>query len=105
MFWSEDGSHVAIGTSDGFFVLSVEETEEGFQFELLHEVGDCVVKGCWFESCFVYCTEKVLKYYVGGETIAVKHLSKRMHLLGYLEKENAVILVDKNVGEATRTDE
>ena len=40
MFWSEDGSHVAIGTSDGFFVLSVEETEEGFQFELLHEVGD-----------------------------------------------------------------
>lgn len=86
-------------------MLSVEETEEGFQFELLHEVGDCVVNGCWFESCFVYCTEKVLKYYVGGETIAVKHLSKRMHLLGYLEKENAVILVDKNVGEATRTDE
>lgn len=97
MFWSEDGSRVALGTQDGFFVLSVEETEEGFAFELLHEIGDPVVSGCWFESCFIYCTEKGLKYYVGGEVIIVKHLGRRMHLLGYLPKENAVILVDKDV--------
>ena len=95
MFWSEDGSLVAITTSDGFYVLSVREEEDGFVFELLHELGDVVLSGCWFGSCFLYNTEKSVKYYVGGELIVVKHLSKRVHLLGYLEKENAIIVVDK----------
>lgn len=97
MFWSEDGSLVAITTSDGFYVLSVREEEDGFVFELLHELGDVVLSGCWFGSCFLYNTEKSVKYYVGGELIVVKHLSKRVHLLGYLEKENAIIVVDKDV--------
>lgn len=88
---------VAITTSDGFYVLSVREEEDGFVFELLHELGDVVLSGCWFGSCFLYNTEKSVKYYVGGELIVVKHLSKRMHLLGYLEKENAIIVVDKDV--------
>ena len=88
---------MAITTSDGFYVLSVREEEDGFAFELLHELGDVVVSGCWFGSCFLYNTEKSVKYYVGGELIVVKHLSKRVHLLGYLEKENAIIVVDKDV--------
>ena len=45
---------------------------------------------------------KGLKYYVGGEVIIIKHLNKAMHLLGYLEKENAVILVDKDVSDDSR---
>ena len=46
---------------------------------------------------FIYNTEKGVKYYVGGELIIVKHMSSRMHVLGYLERENAVIVVDKDV--------
>ena len=86
-----------VGTADGFFVLSVTEAEDGYDFELLHEMGDPIVSGCWSGSCFIYNTEKGLKYFVGGEVIIVKHLNTRMHVLGYLEKENAVILVDKDV--------
>lgn len=97
VFWSEDGSLVAITTTDGFYVLSVKEEEDGFDFELLHELGDVVISGCWFGSCFIYNTEKGVKYYVGGELIIVKHMSSRMHVLGYLERENAVIVVDKDV--------
>ena len=86
-----------ISTSDGFFVLSAVETEQGVEFELLHEMGDVVVSGCWVGSCFLYTTEKGLLYCVGGEVIIIKHLQNRSFLLGYLEKENAVILVDKDV--------
>lgn len=34
--------------------------------------------------------------------IIIKHLNKMMHLLGYLEKENAAILVDKDVSVDSR---
>ena len=86
-----------MGTDSGFFVLSVKEAEDGYDFELLHEMGDIIVTGCWIGSCFIYNTEKGLKYYVGGEVIIVKHLGMRMYILGYLEKENAVIMADKDV--------
>ena len=98
MFWNEEGSLVAIGAADGVCVLAAEETEAGVAFELLHEVGDAVVSGCWVGACFLYTTEKGLKYYVGGEVIIVKHLQSRGFLLGYLEKESVAVLVDKDVG-------
>lgn len=78
--------------------------ESEYEFELLHEMGDNVISGCWSGSCFIYNTEKGLKYYVGGEVIIVKHFNSRMYLLGYLEKENAVILVDKDVSMNSRGD-
>ena len=98
MFWNEEGSLVVIGTADSFFVLAAEETEAGVAFELLHEVGDAVVSGCWVGACFLYTTEKGFKYYVGGEVIIVKHLQSRGFLLGYLDKESVAVLVDKDVG-------
>ena len=99
IFWSDDGSLLTIATMDGFYVLEVKEGEDGYDFELLHELGDVVLSGCWYGSCFIYNTEKGVKYYVGGELIIVKHLPHRVHVLGYLEKENAVIVVDKDVCE------
>lgn len=76
--------------------------ESEYEFELLHEMGDNVISGCWSGACFIYNTEKGLKYYVGGEVIIVKHFNTRMYLLGYLDKENAVILVDKDVSLDSR---
>ena len=80
-------------------LAAAEETEAGVAFELLHEVGDAVVSGCWVGACFLYTTEKGFKYYVGGEVIIVKHLQSRGFLLGYLDKESVAVLVDKDVVE------
>ena len=102
VYWNEDASLVTIATNDCYFVLSVKENENGYDFELLHEIGDSVVSGYWNNACFIYNTIKGLKYYVGGEVIIIKHLNKMMHLLGYLEKENAAILVDKDVSDYSR---
>ena len=94
---------MVIGTADGFFVLAVRETEEGTEFELLHELGDVVVSGCWAGACFLYTTEKGLKYYVGGEVIVVKHLQQRAFLLGYLDRDSVAVLVDKDVRSLSRS--
>lgn len=107
--WNDSGELLAIASDDAFFVLRYNReaaaaadpasiTEEGIEaaFELQHEVSDKVQGGVWVGDCFVYTNAaNRLNYYVGGEVITFAHLDRRMYVLGYLQKEGRVFLMDK----------
>jgi len=106
--WNDSGELVAITSEDAFFVLKfnraaadapdAEVGDEGIEaaFELQHEVSDAVQGGVWVGDCFVYTNAaNRLNYYVGGEVITLAHLDRRMYVLGYLQKEGRVFLMDK----------
>lgn len=63
-------------------------------FQVLGEVNECVKTGLWVGDCFIY-TNAVnrINYYVGGETVTIAHLDHTMYLLGYVPKENRLILL------------
>lgn len=88
---------MALATADGGFILSAQPGAPGGGFALEEELGDVVVSGCWVGACFVYTTERALKYCVGGEVLVVQHCPARRALLGYLERDSVVVLADKDV--------
>ena len=74
---------------------SAEEGVEG-AFELVHELNDQVKTGEWVGDCFLYTNNSNrLNYFVGGETMTLCHLDQEMYMLGYLPKEDRVLLIDK----------
>jgi len=118
VYWNESGELVAIATNDAFFVLRFSReafdaalattapdspefatiAEEGVEaaFELQHQVDEKVRNGVWVGDCFLYTNSaNRLNYYVGGQTITLAHLDRNMYLLGYLNKEGRVYLMDK----------
>lgn len=52
-------------------------------------------------DCFIYNNSAWrLNYCVGGEVTVMYHLDRPMYLLGYLQKEAKVYLIDKSFGVA-----
>ena len=67
-------------------------------FELEAEVNEVVRSGQWVGDCFLYVNKAGrLNYSVGGQTMTLAHLDKKMYMLGYVARENRVFLTDKKM--------
>jgi len=120
IFWSDDGSLVAIASDTSFFLLKFNRSAvdsaldasggqldaEGVEdaFELTHEIAEKVVTGRWVGDCFIYTnSSNRLNYCVGAEVSTLAHLDRAMFILGYLPKDNRIYLVDKAGGVISYT--
>lgn len=113
VLWSDAGDLVAVITEDTFYVLKYDRDifinsmqngeyneEDGSEdsFEVIYEISESVRTGEWVGDCFLYTTSSnKLNYLVGGETYTINHFDKQMYLLGYIPRDNAVYLADKDV--------
>ncbi|VDO59813.1 unnamed protein product, partial [Schistosoma margrebowiei] len=62
------------------------------------EVNNQVLNGRWFGDAFIFTTQgNRLCYFVGGEVFTLALLDRPMYLLGYLAKENRLILGDRDL--------
>lgn len=113
--WSAGGDLVAIISENTFYTLRFnhEALEEALSsgntgsledggidgtFALEEEISDSVRTGQWVGDCFVYTTlSNRLNYLVGSDTYTITHFDKQMYLLGYIARDNAIYLADKDV--------
>ena len=111
--WSDSGELVALVSEGGFFVLKYNRDavtqhfqqpradipEDGldFAFDLVEEVEEKARQASWVGDClcFVNSSDR-LNYYIGGEVTTIAVLSRSMHLLGFLAKENRIFCIDKD---------
>lgn len=113
VFWSDSGDLVVIAMKDGFHVLKYDRDsfldsvqtdawneEDGSEtaFDVVYDISDSIQTGRWVGDCFIYTTtSNKLNYLVGGETYTINHFDKQMYLLGYIPRDNAIYLADKDV--------
>lgn len=119
VYWSDNGTMVAIATADGAYILSYNaqaaasaiamgqvSPEDGIDgtFDLLYEINDVVTSGKWVGDCFIYMNNSGrLNYSVGGQIQTLVHLetsssgTSKHSILGYLAKEDRVYVVDKSL--------
>lgn len=119
VYWSDNGTMVAISTEEGAYVLSYNaqatasaiamgqvSPEDGIDgtFDLLYEINDTVTSGKWVGDCFIYMNNAGrLNYSVGGQIQTLVHLetsssgTTKHSILGYLAKEDRVYVVDKSL--------
>jgi coatomer subunit beta' len=111
--WSDSGELVAIIGEETFYVLKYDREafqvalsegnlsdEDGLEesFEVVQDISDTVRTGKWVGDCFIYTTfTNRLNYLVGSETYTISHFDKQMYLLGYIPRDNAIYLADKDV--------
>lgn len=111
--WSDTGDLVAIIGEETFYVLKYDRDafhtalsdgsiseEDGVEesFEVVQDISDSVRTGKWIGDCFIYTTlTNRLNYLVGNETYTISHFDKQMYLLGYIPRDNAIYLADKDV--------
>ncbi|ELP89793.1 coatomer subunit beta'-2, putative [Entamoeba invadens IP1] len=85
-----------------FFMKNKKAPEDGLTeaFEVLSEIPETVKSGEWYGDAFIYINHNnSLCYYVGAFCSVITHLEGNMFLLGYLPKENKVVVSDVK-GEA-----
>lgn len=119
VYWSDNGTMVAIATAEGAYVLSYNaqatasaiamgqvSPEDGIDgtFDLLYEINDTVTSGKWVGDCFIYMNNAGrLNYSVGGQIQTLVHLetsssgTTKHSILGYLAKEDRIYVVDKSL--------
>ena len=109
--WNDSGELVCLTSDTRFYVLrfhkeQVEEVlnsgapipEEGIleAFTPINEVEDRARQTTWVSDCLIYVSRtNRLNYYMGGEIFNLAVLERPMYLLGYLPKENRLLLTDK----------
>jgi len=119
IYWAENGEHLCIACESAFYILKFNKSnveqlfasgeevdDDGYEdaFEILHEVTEKVRTGVWVGDCFIFTTAtNRLNYFVGGETVTISHLDRKMYLLGYIPRDNRLYLVDKQYNVVTYT--
>lgn len=117
VIWSESSKKAAICTDDGLYVLQYDEVavqehlstfehlpEDGLEeaFEFIDQVDEKVISGLWIGDCFVYVTTgNRVSYLVGGQTYQIAISEKPLYLVGYLSREDRLILTDKDAAVIT----
>ena len=124
MLWSEDGSRVALVCPDTCFILrhdaraiaDTQPDEDGFEaaFDFDAEVIDKVSSGLWIGETFVYVNHAQRLSMVvqggakqgdaagdggggGAKQETLSHLDKAYHMLGYLQDNSRVYLLDREM--------
>ena len=102
IYWSSEGTTVAIVCPDNFYVLryneeivdkyisnniSIEEHGIETAFDLEQDINEVVTSGCYSGEVFVYTNNSQrLNYYIGGQVITLVHLDRVFYVLGYIQK-------------------
>lgn len=111
VIWADSGELLVVVTEDSAFVLrydrdavqqKLEETEEDVEiedaFEVVQELSEKIRTAKWVGDCLIFTTTaNRLNYLVGNESYNISHYDKDMYLLGYLPRDNAIYLADKDV--------
>lgn len=117
VYWSESGELATITTYDTFYVLRFDRDvfltavqkgeqneEDGAEdsFEVIRDHSGSVRTGKWIGDCFIYTTPftKKLRYLVGvGKAYTIHYLDNQvyLHLLGYIPRDNSILLADKDM--------
>ncbi|KAK7053051.1 Coatomer subunit beta' [Paramarasmius palmivorus] len=113
VFWSGNGSLVAITAEDSFYILRFDRdayeaklaegadiTDEGVEeaFEVIADVPESIRTAKWIGDCFIYTTNSNrLSYFIGNESYTISPFDTPLYLLGYIPAHNRVYLVDKNL--------
>ncbi|PJF18060.1 Coatomer subunit beta [Paramicrosporidium saccamoebae] len=119
VIWSESSQKAAICTEDSLYILQFNNDivesyiqsngylpEDGLEeaFEFVDEVNEKIVSGIWIADCFVYVTSRNrISYVVGGQTYQIAISERPLYLVGFLAKENRLVLVDKDAATFTYT--
>ncbi|PRP87029.1 coatomer protein complex, subunit beta 2 (beta prime) [Planoprotostelium fungivorum] len=119
IYWADNGEHLCIACDSAFYILKFnkgaveqffasgeEADDDGFEeaFEILHEVNEKVRTGLWVGDCFIFTTaNNRLNYFVGGETVTISHLDRKLYLLGYIPRDNRLYLIDKQYNVVSYT--
>ncbi|RKF61633.1 Coatomer subunit beta' [Erysiphe neolycopersici] len=112
VYWSETGELVTIACEDTFYVLrfsresyvtalregEVEDDGVESAFELITDINESVRTGEWVGDCFIYTNStNRLNYLVGDQTYTISHFDQPMYLLGYIQRDSRIYLVDKDI--------
>ena len=110
IYWNDAGDKVIIATREAFYHLNFNRdlvdtsfaengrSEDGVEeaFILEAEIQEVVRSGQWVGDCFLYVSKSGrLNYSVGGQTMTLSHLDRKMYMLGYVGREDRVYLCDK----------
>ena len=109
VYWSDSGIHVAIVLEESFFILQFSHSqvlkgtpeEDGYPdaFEVKFEIMENITSGMWLSECFLYTTSaNKLNYCLGGKSMTLVHLDKKMFILGYIPQQNRLYLMDSDRG-------
>lgn len=117
VLWSEESQQVAICGEQSLYLLQYNEgavremlshdqtvPEDGLEaaFDLIDEIDEKVLSGLWVGGCFVFVTAtNRLCYTVGGQRYQIALSERPLHLVGYLQAENRLVCVDKDVNVIT----
>lgn len=107
IYWSDSGRNVAIVLEENFFILQFNhETvgkspadDDGYPeaFEVKHEIMENINSGMWLSECFIYTTAmNKINYCLGGKSMTLVNLDKKMYILGYIPQQNRVYLMDSD---------
>ncbi|OMJ89059.1 hypothetical protein SteCoe_8885 [Stentor coeruleus] len=105
IYWSESGKHVAIILEETFFILQfkheavgkTQAEDDGYPeaFELMFEILENINSGLWLSECFLFTTaNNKLNYCLGGKSMTLVTLDKKMFIIGYIAQQNRVYLMD-----------
>lgn len=111
--WNESGELVAVISDESFYILRFDrnafeegmfsgayDEDEGVEvaFDVEHEIAEGVRTGKWAGDSFIYTTtSNRLNYLVGSHSYTISHFDHQMYFLGYLPRDDAVYLCDKDI--------
>lgn len=117
VYWSETSKKVAICASDSLYILQYNEStvqqylstseflpEDGLEeaFDFCDDINEKVTSGMWIGDCFVFVSaNNRISYVVGGQIYQVAISERPLYLVGYLVKENRLVLIDKDANVLT----
>jgi coatomer subunit beta' len=104
--WSDSGLKLALVMEENVFILTYNRdlvnaqatlAEDGCEdaFTLDQELYDSSTSALWLSDCFMYTTRgNKLSYCLGGKVMQLQNLDRRLYLLGYVNQQNRVYLID-----------
>lgn len=111
VIWADSDELLVVITEESAFVLrydresvqqTLEEADDDVEiedaFEVVQELPEKIRTAKWVGDCLVFTTTaNRLNYLVGNESYNISHYDKDMYLLGYIPRDNAIYLADKDV--------
>eukprot|EP00920_Eleutheroschizon_duboscqi_P025546 GHVT01062852.1.p1 GENE.GHVT01062852.1~~GHVT01062852.1.p1 ORF type:complete len:966 (-),score=220.35 GHVT01062852.1:995-3892(-) len=113
VWWSAAGDLVCLACQDSFFLLrhdknavaaavtaGVADADEGIEiaFDLIQEVPERLETGMFVSDSFLYLTAGLrLQSVCAGQVETLAFLERPMVIIGYVEEENRVFLIDRDL--------
>ena len=111
VYWNDNGTLIAIAGENTSFILSYskEKTQKYLasnnytysgcsdSFEIYFELNEVITSGIWIGSCFVYLNSgNKLAVVVNRKVQTITRVSPSLTVLGYIESQNKLFLVDRS---------